>query len=137
MVPVYAGGFIGLGLLTAAIVMGGISANAGRNVSVANDALTRAGKDPSVCNSASVDITLSNTCLHLASAERAQSDVKVPFVIALTGGIVATTFALGWYFFGDKTEPGADKDKGGKKVMRVTPEIGPRGEPGGSVLVSF
>ena len=142
MVPVYAAGVVGLGLLTGAIVLRGIGANADRNVSVANDALTRAGKDPSACNTTDVDITLANTCSHLASAERAQNDVKVPFVIALSGGIIATSFALGWYFFGDKTDPAAEKRE--KKVMRaspvpwgVSPEIGPRGEPGATMRLSF
>jgi hypothetical protein len=141
MAPVYAGGVIGLSMLTVAIVLKGIGANADRNAGVANDALTRAGKDPSACNASSLDITLQNTCSHLASAERASSDVKAPFVITLTGGVVATAFALGWYFYGDKTDPTADR--GGRKQMRatpawgVTPEIGSRGEPGVSTRLSF
>ena len=102
--PVYVSGVIGLGALSAAIVLRGIGANADRNTSVALDALGRNGKDASACTG-TVDATLASTCSSLRSGERASAAVKGPFAATLAIGAAGTLFALGWYVLAPKSAP--------------------------------
>ena len=102
--PVYVAGAIGLGALSAAIVLRGIGANADRNTSVSLDALGRSGKDASACTGTG-EGSLEVTCGSLRSGQRASSAVKGPFVATLAIGAASTAFALGWYLFAPKSAP--------------------------------
>lgn len=102
--PVYVAGVIGLGALSAAIVLRGIGANADRNTSVALDALGRNGKDASACTG-TIDATLAATCSSLRSGERISAAVKGPFAATLAIGAAGTLFALGWYVLAPKSAP--------------------------------
>ena len=125
MAPVYAAGAVGVASLTVAVVLGGIGANADRNVSNANDALTRKNKSPGACTVAGVgaDPSIGQTCASLASAHKTQDDVKAPFVVALAAGAGTTAFALGWYLFAPK----AGADGADVKRLEVTPVVSPTG----------
>ena len=104
IVPVYAAGVVGIGALSAAIVLGGIRANADRNTSVALDALGRNSKDATACTGAEGG-ALAITCSSLRSAVRTSASVNGPFVATLAIGAAGTVFALGWYMFAPKTAP--------------------------------
>jgi hypothetical protein len=133
--PVYAAGAVGLASFTAAIVLSGIGANANRNVTNASDALTRNGKSPDTCSdpASAADLTIASTCSRLRSGQRTSDDVATPFAVALGIGAGATLFALGWYFFAPKAQ-GSTETMG---AVRITPQIGLRGEPGASVDLRF
>jgi hypothetical protein len=135
--PVYTMGAVGLVSFTTAIVLGGIGANAGHNVTNAEDALARNGKGPQSC--AAPDPTIAATCSTLASGRRTSSDVKTPFAATLAVGAGATLFALGWYFFAPKAgakEPSATTTTTTSTTV-FTPLIGPHGEPGATLEVTF
>jgi len=104
IVPVYAAGVVGIGALSAAIVLGGVRANADRNTSVALDALGRNSKDATACTGAEGG-ALAITCSSLRSAVRSSASVNGPFAATLAIGAAGTVFALGWYMFAPKTAP--------------------------------
>lgn len=127
MAPVYVAGALGVASLTVAIILGGVGANADRNVSNAQDALARNGKSTAACGVVGVgmDPTVGQTCASLASAQKTQDDVKTPFVVSLAAGAGLSAFALGWYFFAPKA--GASSEK-------TTPEVTPMVSPNGAGL---
>ena len=104
IIPVYVAGAIGIGAISAAIILKGISANADRNISVGLDALARNGKDVSACTGTETG-SLSITCSSLRSALRGQASSKGPFIATLVIGAGSTLFALGWYMFAPKSAP--------------------------------
>lgn len=128
--PTYALGALGLVSFTSAIVLGGIGANADHNVRNATDALARNGKGPESC--VAPEATIAATCSTLASGQRTSSNVKTPLVATLAVGAGASLFAIGWYFFAPKAQ---SAERHG--AARLTPILGPRGEPGASFEVGF
>jgi hypothetical protein len=137
--PVYVAGAVGLASFTAAIVLGGIGANAERNTSNATAALVRNGKSPDACAdpASANDPTIAGTCSTLHSGQRTSADTKQPLVVTLAVGAGATVFALGWYFFASKTHSATDAMRSPFGPLRMAPLVGPRGEPGAGFDVTF
>jgi hypothetical protein len=137
--PVYVAGAIGLASFTAAIVLGGIGANADRNTESATAALLRNGKSPDSCNdpASAGDPTISGTCSTLRSGQRTSDDTKQPLLVTLAVGAGTTVFALGWYFLAPKARVATEAMRSPLGPLRMTPVVGPRGEPGARLDVTF
>ncbi|MBX3189316.1 MAG: hypothetical protein KF819_19995 [Labilithrix sp.] len=98
--PVYVAGAIGLTSLTAAAIIGGMSANADLSVEVAEGALARAQVPRSRCEAPTPDVA--DACASLRRNERLSRDLDGAVTTSLIVGITGMTLAAGWYFFAPK-----------------------------------
>ncbi len=106
--PAYVTGALGIAGLSAAVVFGGLGANARKTTIDAQDAIFRVGQDPrAVC--ASPPQQLATACRSyvdgLAKADRYQT----AFVVSLVAGGALVTTAFAWWIFSPKAKaPAAD-----------------------------
>jgi hypothetical protein len=144
--PVYAAGAIGLGGLAAAVIFGGLQANASHAVDVATQTLTRNGKSPTNCDSASGWATASGqnndeergkyaeACSTLQRNQNLSQTTSSAFGVSLIVGLSGTALAAGWFFFAPKSHGEATSPAEGRP--RVLPWVGTNGA-GASVTGRF